>query len=181
MHAPRVLDGEILADVLAAERPCVDDLAAEGVDEAQRLAGREGDRRTLARWIDLGCPIDLAYDPAHPDARGNGWLQDDNRPTLTLTYPRAGANDPLTRILVGMHDHYTGLDLKTFRVVADFAVDGVAVGENLAGRFKAKTGGVWELRLKAPVAKMPRGVSSNGGVKTSSGDLTRSIAYRRIR
>ena len=24
------------------------------------------DRRTIVRWIDLGCPIDLDYDPAHP-------------------------------------------------------------------------------------------------------------------
>src|SRR5205814_4019247 len=50
------------------------------------------DRRTLVRWIDLGCPIDFAYDQAQPTARGNGWLQDDNRPTLTLTYPNAGVN-----------------------------------------------------------------------------------------
>ena len=25
------------------------------------------DRRTLVRWIDLGCPIDLDYDPANPE------------------------------------------------------------------------------------------------------------------
>src|SRR5439155_15852240 len=31
------------------------------------------DRRTLVRWIDLGCPIDLDYDPAHPGRRGFGW------------------------------------------------------------------------------------------------------------
>src|SRR5206468_3019345 len=32
------------------------------------------DRRTLVRWIDLGCPIDLDYDPAHPEERGYGWM-----------------------------------------------------------------------------------------------------------
>src|SRR5262249_25391212 len=53
------------------------------------------DRRTLVRWIDLGCPIDLDFDPGKPEARGRGWLQDDNRPTLTLTYPRAGVNTEL--------------------------------------------------------------------------------------
>ena len=26
------------------------------------------DRRTLVRWIDLGCPIDLDYDPQQPRA-----------------------------------------------------------------------------------------------------------------
>src|ERR1700747_219756 len=35
------------------------------------------DRRTLVRWIDLGCPVDLAFDPDHPEARGNGWRQDE--------------------------------------------------------------------------------------------------------
>src|SRR5262249_21693999 len=55
----------------------------------------EEDRRTLVRWIDLGCPIDLDYDPAHPEARGFGWMLDDQRPTLTLTLPRAGSNPPL--------------------------------------------------------------------------------------
>src|SRR5262249_22645127 len=62
------------------------------------------DRRTIVRWIDLGCPIDFDYDPRQPEKRGFGWMCDDNRPTLTLTYPRAGSNGPLTRILVGMHD-----------------------------------------------------------------------------
>ncbi len=38
-------------------------------------------RRTLVRWIDLGCPIDLDYDPAKPKATGYGWMLDDNRPT----------------------------------------------------------------------------------------------------
>jgi hypothetical protein len=115
------------------------------------------DRRTIVRWIDLGCPIDLDYDPARPDARGYGWMCDDQRPTLALTYPRAGANWPLTRILVGMHDYYSGLDMNSFRVTADFAVDGVAPGENLAGRFKATARGVWELRLATPLTGLPRG------------------------
>jgi hypothetical protein len=78
------------------------------------------DRRTLVRWIDLGCPIDLDFDPAKPQARGYGWMLDDQRPTLTLTYPRAGANPTLTRILVGMHDADTGLDINSFQVTADF-------------------------------------------------------------
>src|SRR5207249_4417836 len=109
------------------------------------------DRRTLVRWIDLGCPIDLDYDPARPDRRGFGWLCDDQRPTLALTLPRAGANGPLTRLLVGMHDYGTGLDPDSFRVVADFAVDGVAAGQDLAPRFRPLTPGVRELRLKSAI------------------------------
>jgi hypothetical protein len=115
------------------------------------------DRLTIVRWIDLGCPIDLDYDSAQPKARGRGWLEDDNRPTLTLTLPRPGANQPLTRILVGMHDYDTGLDMDTFTVKADFALDGIAAGENLAPKFRPINSGVWELPLRLPLTKLARG------------------------
>src|SRR5262249_2583798 len=80
------------------------------------------DRRTIVRWIDLGCPIDLdpQYDPAKPESKSYGWMGDDQRPTLTLTYPAPGKNSPLSRILVGMTDAYTGLDQSSFEVTADF-------------------------------------------------------------
>ncbi len=129
------------------------------------------DRRTIYRWIDLGCPIDLDYDPAKPQERGFGWMQDDNRPTLTLTYPRPGINVPLTRIVVGMHDYDTGLDMDSFRVVADFPLDGAAAGENLASRFKGKTPGVWELMLSRPLTKLPNG-KLTVSVKDRQGNLT---------
>lgn len=130
------------------------------------------DRRTLVRWIDLGCPIDLDYDPAHPERRGYGFGCDDQRPTLTLTYPQAGVNPPLTRILVGMHDYYSGLDPASFRVVADFALDGIAAGENLAPKFRPLSQGVWELKLAQPLARFPRG-KIEVSVKDRQGNLTR--------
>src|SRR5205814_4210768 len=80
------------------------------------------DRRTIVRWIDLGCPIDLDYDPTNPERRGYGFMCDDQRPTLALTHPQAGVNEPLTRLLVGMHDYGSGLDLSSFEVKADFSV-----------------------------------------------------------
>jgi len=123
------------------------------------------DRLTLVRWIDLGCPIDLDYDAAKPDARGFGWMLDDQRPTLTMSTPRAGTNPPLTRILIGMHDYGSGLDIDSFQVVAGFAVDGVAAGQNLAGKFRTVSPGVWELKLAAPIM-------------TGSGALTVSVKDR---
>jgi hypothetical protein len=113
------------------------------------------DRLTIVRWIDLGCPIDLDYDPQQPDERGYGWMCDDHRPTLTLTYPQAGVNGPLSRIVLGMHDHYSGLDLRSFQVVADFSIGGVATGENLAHRFQTKSPGVWEFVLGEAITALP--------------------------
>jgi hypothetical protein len=130
------------------------------------------DRLTLVRWVDLGCPIDLGPDPARPERRGRGWLADDQRPTLTLTYPRAGANDALTRVLVGMHDVGAGLDLDGFHVVADFPLDGAAAGEELAGKFRPVAAGVWELKLARPVTALPRG-KLTVAVKDRQGNVTR--------
>lgn len=117
------------------------------------------DRRTLVRWIDLGCPIDLdpAYDPAKSDAKSIGWLGDDQRPTVAVTFPAAGANTPLSRLLIGLTDAYTGLDMSSFTVTADFALDGVAAGENLASKFKPLEGNRWELKLDKPLAGLAKG------------------------
>src|SRR5262249_34802485 len=115
------------------------------------------DRFTLVRWIDLGCPIDLDYDAKKPDERGFGWMLDDTRPTLALTHPQPGLTPPLTRILVGMHDYYTGLDRDSFQVMADFEIDGQPAGQNLAPKFKEKTPGVWELALSKPIGELSKG------------------------
>jgi hypothetical protein len=106
------------------------------------------DKLTLARWIDIGCPIDR-------DAK-SGWLLDEGRPTLTLTYPQAGINARLNRILIGMHDYGTGLDLPTFKVIADFDVNGVKAGENLGPQFKQIASNIWELRLGNPPGSLPK-------------------------
>ncbi|OAI54737.1 hypothetical protein AYO44_14305 [Planctomycetaceae bacterium SCGC AG-212-F19] len=130
------------------------------------------DKRTIVRWIDLGCPIDLDYNPAKPQARGYGWMLDDNRPTLALPYPQPGVNAPLTKLVVGMHDYGTGLDLDSFTVAADFAINGVAAGENLAKGFKARGDGIWELPLTQPLAALSSG-KLTVSVKDRQGNVTR--------
>ena len=119
---------------------------------------------TFVRWIDLGCPIDLGG--------GNGWALDDQRPTLTLTYPRAGSNDSFTRILIGMHDYHTGLDMKTFKVTADFAINGIGAGKDLSSQFRVKSQGVWELLLDRPIDKLSSGVLTVS-VRDRQGNLSR--------
>lgn len=111
------------------------------------------DRRTLVRWIDLGCPIDLdpQYDPASPQPRSFGWMGDDQRPTLTVTHPQPGENESLSRLTIGMTDAYSGLDLASFSVTADFAIDGLQPGENLAPRFTQASPGVWQWKLTKPL------------------------------
>ena len=87
-------------------------------------------------------------------------MGDDQRPTLTVTYPQPGENEPLSRVMIGMADAYTGLDLASFTVTADFAVDGVQAGENLAPRFKLVSPGVWQWKLAKPIAGLRKTIST---------------------
>jgi hypothetical protein len=104
------------------------------------------DRRTIVRWIDLGCPIDLAGSDAAADSRA-GWFADEIRPTLSLVSPRAGAQPRVERIQVGMFDYGSGLDEASFRVTASVPIDGIAAGENLGNRFR-RDGDTWTLDVK---------------------------------
>ncbi|MCE9563579.1 MAG: hypothetical protein K8U57_16175 [Planctomycetes bacterium] len=115
------------------------------------------ERRTITRWIDLGCPIDLDYDRQNPDKPGRGWMLDDQRPTLTLALPGPGANAEFSRVLIGMHDYGSGLNAESFRVTADFEIDGVAAGENLSNKFQTKSQGVWEWKLTKPLTDLKNG------------------------
>jgi hypothetical protein len=129
------------------------------------------DRRIIFRWIDLGCPIDASLDAKNAEKRGNGWLFDDQRPTLTLTYPQVGINESVTRFLLGISDYHTGLDLDSFTVVADFPVDGVPAGENLAQKFKALPDSRWELTLAQPL-KDSRRAKLTVAVKDRQGNVS---------
>jgi hypothetical protein len=128
----------------------------------------DAERRTIARWIDLGCPVELDHDPAG----SVGWRGDDNRPVLTLTHPREGANPPLTRILLGMHDYFTGIDPTSLRVTADFAIDGAKPGEDLSGRFVPAATGVLEYRLASPLPRVGTGRLSVS-VRDRAGNVSR--------
>lgn len=117
------------------------------------------DRRMFARWIDLGCPIDLYNSSSHTGNNG-GWFDDETRPTLTLQIPSMNSTGSFDKITVGMCDYDSGLDLKTFSVTANFPINGLAAGENLSKQFEAKDD-VWTLPIKslAPIdasTKSPR-------------------------
>ena len=71
-----------------------------------------------------------------------------------------------------MHDYDTGLDLDSFEVVADFPIDGVAAGENLATKFKALPDARWELTLAKPLTDLPRG-KLTVSVKDKQGNVSR--------
>ncbi|MDA1016281.1 MAG: hypothetical protein O3A00_17720, partial [Planctomycetota bacterium] len=134
----------------------------------------DDDRRTIFRWIDLGCPIDLEFDGLNPTTNGpaSGWMDDETRPTLTMNLPKPGRSERLDRIVIGMHDYFTGLNFESFSVTADFEIDGTPSGENLASRFKTTSPNVWELKLTKPIETLTNGTLTVS-VKDRQGNITR--------
>ncbi len=113
----------------------------------------EDEKRTLARWIDLGCPINSGQETGDGEF---GWFLDDLRPTLTVSLPRPGANpDPVSLIRFGLADNYSGLDLPTLSVTADFAVAGRPPGAELADLALEVSDGVRAITLPEPVPELP--------------------------
>jgi hypothetical protein len=56
-----------------------------------------------------------------------------------------------------MHDYYTGLNLSTFKVIADFPINDIPPGDNLASHFRKTADGVWELMLNKPITSLRQG------------------------
>ena len=56
-----------------------------------------------------------------------------------------------------MHDYYTGLDLDSFQVSADFALDGAAAGQNLAREVQADVSRRLGAGLARPLASVTKG------------------------
>jgi hypothetical protein len=132
------------------------------------------DRRTILRWIDLGCPIDRDFDANQPELAGLGWRLDDLRPTLTLTWPQPGRNAASERILIGAADCGSGLVADSLQVTADFPLADAKPGDDLASRFRETSTGVWELKLDAPLKKLPQG-KLTVSIKDKQGNETKIV------
>jgi hypothetical protein len=110
------------------------------------VAPLSADERLLfVRWIDLGAPIDTG-DPRY------GWFMDDLKPVVTVSLPRPRANAaPLAEIRFGLADADSGIDLSTLSVHADFAVNGLAPGTELAALAQPSGDSIWSIALLPPI------------------------------
>jgi hypothetical protein len=137
------------------------------------VALNDEERRTIVRWIDLGCPIELDPVAAEPRAAGSktdlratygfGWHCDDNRPTLALTIPT-----DRRRLVIGAYDYYSGLDESSLTVTASFPLAGKAAGEDLAPLFKPAARDTWRLE-----GDVPRDGTLSVSVKDRAGNVAR--------
>lgn len=128
------------------------------------------EKMTIARWIDLGAPLDTSVDTG----TNLGWFVDDNKPTLTISEPRQNVNHaPVTRIVVAVADAYTGIDTSSLSIKADFTVNGHPANTELSGFFTANAEGIYQLNLNTalPANSQERHILAE--VKDNQGNVKR--------
>ncbi|HXC51384.1 MAG TPA: hypothetical protein VN634_10905 [Candidatus Limnocylindrales bacterium] len=107
------------------------------------------EKMTIARWIDLGCPINNG----DGGATAYGWFLDEIRPTLEVSVPREGRSmDNLTELVIGIADANSGIEPGSLSVVANFALAGRGAGAELADLATGIGEGIWRIALGAPAA-----------------------------
>ena len=126
-------------------------------------------KMTLARWVDLGCPINTG---TGEDANF-GWFVDDVRPTLTVSQPRPRANTgPLTAIRLGVADGNSGVEMSALSVKADIAIASREPNAELADLAVPIGDGMYAISLTVPMTTV---TSANLSVQIADkqGNLTR--------
>jgi hypothetical protein len=109
----------------------------------------EDEKMTIARWIDLGAPINWGSGGNTPW----GWFLDEIRPTLALSSPRPGVNENEVDVIrIGIADAHTGIDLSTLSVRASFSVAGRPPDTELDDLAGAAGDGIYEIAVDPAVA-----------------------------
>jgi hypothetical protein len=115
----------------------------------------ENQKMTIARWIDLGCPINVGQQYGQGDV---GWFLDDQKPTVELSAPRAGyLPAPIPAIRFGLVDGYSGIDFATLDVRADFPVAGRPANAQLADLavpVGPASDRIWEIPIGGPLPEL---------------------------
>ena len=129
------------------------------------------EKMNIARWIDLGAPIDLSVIRGNP---GLGWFLDDLKPTLTISSPRHNFNpNPINIIRLGLADANTGIDLSSFSITANFIVNGRPVDTELSDLAVNTSAGIYQINLDQalPIDQIERHIRAE--VADNQGNIKR--------
>lgn len=126
----------------------------------------EDEKMRIARWIDLGAPINSGQS-------SYGWSLDEIRPTLEVSLPRPGVNAAaVSEIRFGVADANTGVDASSLSVTADFEVAGRAPGTELGDLATPAGDDIYSIAINPPLASA---VAANvfAEVRDNQGNVTR--------
>ena len=82
----------------------------------------------------------------------------------------------MKKIVVGMHDYYSGLNFDSFSLTATFSIDENEAGANLAASFQPTARGVWEWSFPEPI-RLPEGASIEVSVRDNAHNESRLVRY----
>jgi hypothetical protein len=115
----------------------------------------EDEKMMIVRWIDLGAPVDSS----NASLASFGWFNDEQSPTLAVSYPKAGNNlEPLQFIRLGAFDNYAGLDRSSLSVRANFRINDKPQETELAAELIESADHVWTIKLATPLTSLLGGV-----------------------
>ena len=124
-----------------------------------------GEKETLARWVDLGAPID--------SGQPWGWFEDDLRPTLWVAPTVLQASlAPVSAISLGAYDLEAGLKPNSLSVTLNVSVGGHAPGYNFAAGLSLANGGVLSVPLPAAVDLAALGATLTVRISDNVGQVT---------
>lgn len=134
------------------------------------------ERMKIARWIDLGAPIDLLSIRGSRDSFA-GFFEDDLRPTLALvpSVSQAAVARALSRFIIGAYDLESGLDASTLSLTLDRAVGGIAAGTNLTAGLTISNGGTLTVTLPSAIDLSTTGVTAAVSIRDRAGHTTRIV------
>ncbi|MFN0111428.1 MAG: hypothetical protein ACKVZH_21400 [Blastocatellia bacterium] len=141
------------------------------------------ERMKIARWVDLGAPIDLTQIFRNRNfSPYAGYLEDDLRPTLSLLPmpEQAAATRSLTRFVIGAYDLESGIDPTTLSLTLSRAVGNIAAGSNLAAGMTITDGGVLIINLPASLSLIAGDVTATLQLRDRAGHTTRVIRTYRL-
>ena len=123
------------------------------------------EKQTLARWVDLGAPIDFG--------QPWGWFEDDLRPTLWVAPTVLQASlPPVSAINLGAYDLQSGLQPNSLSVSLSVSVAGHPPGYNFAAGLNPPNGGVLSVPLPAAVDLAALGATLTVRVSDNVGQVT---------
>ena len=126
------------------------------------------EKLTIARWVDLGAPINLGTPW--------GWFEDDLRPTLWVapSLLQAGLG-PVSAVAIGAYDLESGLKPDTLSITFDLPVAGHPPGFNFAAGLSPANGGVLTVSLPQAVDLASLGATLTVRVSDNAGQLTTMV------
>ena len=140
------------------------------------------ERMKIARWIDLGAPIELTD---LMRARGaqpfGGFFEDDLRPTLALgpSVEEAVAAGSIGRFVIGAYDLESGIDPASLSLTLNRPVGTIAAGANLAVAATIADGGTVTINLPATLSPASGEIVATLRIRDRAGHTTQIVrSYR---